>query len=205
MKLQDCTLFRNTRVNISNIIIREYPPGHSIALESETSNNLGIVLEGRILVKAYTLSGSNFTLNRLEEGSYFGDLLMFSDIINCFPGSLITQGETKVALIPNNVFKKFLFNDNDLLKNFLRVLSNNAYDLSCKSKMLSQDSVRDKILYFLLQQKRKQKSNIIKLNMTKEELANQLFVQRPSLSRELSRMKDDGLIDYDRYTITIKK
>ena len=41
--------------------------------------------------------------------------------------------------------------------------------------------------------------------MTKEELANQLFVQRPSLSRELSRMKIDGLIDYDRYTITIKK
>ena len=121
---------------------------------------------------------------------------MFSDIINCFPGSLITQGETKVALIPNDIFKKFLFNDNDLLKNFLRVLSNNAYDLSCKSKMLSQDSVRDKILYFLLQQKRKQKSNIIKLNMTKEELANQLFVQRPSLSRELSRMKIDGLIQF---------
>ncbi len=41
--------------------------------------------------------------------------------------------------------------------------------------------------------------------MTKEELANQLFVQRPSLSRELAKMKKDGIIDYDRYTITIKK
>ncbi len=205
MKLRNCTLFHNTRINLSSIIVRDYPSGHSIALESETSNNLGIILEGRILVKAYTLSGSNFTLNILEEGSYFGDLLMFSDQINCFPGSLITQGKTKVALIPNNIFRKFLFNDNDLLRNFLRVLSNNANDLSYKNKMLSQDSVRDKILYFLLQQKRSQKSNRIKLRMTKEELANQLFIQRPSLSRELSRMKSDGLIDYDRYTITIKK
>lgn len=205
MKLQDCTLFHNTRINLSNIIIRDYPSGHSIALESEASKYLGIVLEGKILVKAYTLSGSNFTLNRLEEGSYFGDILMFSDIINCFPGSLITQGKTKIALIPNDIFKKFLFNDNDLLKNFLKILSNNAYALSCKNKMLSQDSIRDKILYFLLQQKRNQKSNRIKLGMTKEELANQLFIQRPSLSRELSRMKADGIIDYDRTTITIKK
>jgi CRP-like cAMP-binding protein len=205
MKLHDCTLFNNTRINLSNITIREYPSGHSIALESEASNNLGIVLEGKILVKAYTLSGSNFTLNILDEGSYFGDILMFSDQINCFPGSLITQGKTKVALIPNNIFKKFLFNDNDLLKNFLRVLSNTANELSCKNKMLSQDSVRDKILYFLLQKKRNQKSNIIKIGMTKEELANQLFIQRPSLSRELSRMKSEGIIDYDRHTITIKK
>mgnify|MGYP002639183305 CR=1 FL=1 len=205
MRIEDCTLFRNTRVDLSHIVINEYPSGHSIGIETEDSSNLGIVLEGVILVKAYTMSGGNFTLKRLEKGSYFGDILMFSDVINCFPGSLITQGKTKVALIPNDIFKKFLFNDNDLLKNFLKILSNNAYDLSCKNKMLSQDSVRDKILYFLLQQKRFQKSNVIKLKMTKEELANLLFVQRPSLSRELSKMKADGLIDYDRYTVTIKK
>ena len=41
--------------------------------------------------------------------------------------------------------------------------------------------------------------------MTKEELANQLFIQRPSLSRELGKMKKEGLIDYDRYTVTILK
>ena len=117
----------------------------------------------------------------------------------------LTQGKTKIALIPNDVFQKFLFNDNDLLKNFLRLLSNNAYEMSYKSKLLSQDSVRDKILYFLFQQKRIQKTNKIILKMTKEELANQLFIQRPSLSRELSNMQKDGLIVYDRYSITIKK
>lgn len=205
MRLKDCTLFHKTQVDLTKVIIQEYESGQSIALETEVSNNLGIVLEGRILVKSYTLSGSNFTLSRLEEGSYFGDILMFSDVINCFPGSLVTEGKTKVAIIPNETFKKNLFNDQILLKNFLRVLSNTAHDLSCKSKMLSQETVRDKILFFLLQQKRKQRSNIVKLKMTKEELANQLFIQRPSLSRELSRMKADGLIDYDRHTVTIKK
>ncbi len=204
MKLQDCKLFKNTRVDINRIEIRDYPNNYSFAMESEVIKSIGIVLEGRVLIKAYSLGGNNFTLNTIDEGQMFGDILIFSDEHNGFPGTLMTQGKTKIALIPNKVFKKFLFNDNDLLKNFLRLLSDKSYALNYKSRLLGQDSVRDKILFYLYHQKRIQKTRVISLNMTKEELANQLFVQRPSLSRELGRMKRDGLIDYDRYTITIK-
>jgi len=205
MKLQDCLLFKNTRVDLNKIEIRDYPNNYTFAMESDISKSIGIVLEGRVLIKAYTLGGSNFTLNSIEQGQIFGDILIFSNEHNTFPGSLVTQGKTKIALIPNRVFEKFLFNDNDLLRNFLRLLSDKSYELNYKSRLLSQDSVRDKILFYLFHQKRIQKSRTICLNMTKEELANQLFVQRPSLSRELGKMKKDGLIDYDRYTITIKK
>ncbi len=76
--------------------------------------------------------------------------------------------------------------------------------MNTKSKLLSQDTIRDKILFYLYQQKQIQFSDKIKLNMTKEELANLLFIQRPSLSRELIKMRDEGLIDFDRWTITLK-
>jgi len=39
--------------------------------------------------------------------------------------------------------------------------------------------------------------------MTKKELAERLGIQRTSLSRELNKMKKDGLIDYDAHSITI--
>ena len=205
MKLQDCKLFKNTRIDIDRIEIRDYPNNYSFAMESDISKSVGIVLEGRVLIKAYSLGGNNFTLNSIDEGQIFGDILIFSNEHNTFPGTLITQGKTKIALIPNKVFEKFLFNDNDLLRNFLRLLSDKSYALNYKSRLLGQDSVRDKILFYLFHQRRIQNSKVIKLNMTKEELANQLFVQRPSLSRELARMKKDGIIDYDRYTVTLKK
>jgi len=205
MKLQDCKLFKNTRIDIDRIEIRDYPNNYSFAMESDISKSIGIVLEGKVLIKAYSLGGNNFTLNSIDEGQIFGDILLFSNEHNTFPGTLITQGKTKIALIPNKVFEKFLFNDNDLLRNFLRLLSDKSYALNYKSRLLGQDSVRDKILFYLFHQRRIQNSKVIKLNMTKEELANQLFVQRPSLSRELARMKKDGIIDYDRYTVTLKK
>jgi len=203
MKLNETRLFRNTRIDLSNINIIEFPANFTIALEGEKSLKLGIVLEGSVQVKAYSLGGKNFTLNTLKPGQIFGDVLIYGTTEKTYPGVLVTQGITRVAYIPNEEFEQFLYNDNDLLKNFLSLLSEKAYAMNIKSKLLSQDSIRDKILFYLQQQKRIQKTNIIQLNKTKEELANELFIQRPSLSRELINMKRDGLIDYDRKTITL--
>jgi CRP/FNR family transcriptional regulator, dissimilatory nitrate respiration regulator len=49
-----------------------------------------------------------------------------------------------------------------------------------------------------------QKSMIIKLGISKKELAERLGIQRTSLSRELNKMKREGMISYDSRTITIE-
>jgi len=204
MKLKDCKLFENIVVDFDKIDILEFPTNYTILHESEPSNTIGIVLEGQVLVKAYSMGGNNFTLNTIGIGEIYGDILLFCSKHEAFPGSLVTLGTTKIALIQSKVFRTMLFQDPLLLKNFLGLLSDKACEMNYKSKMLSQDSVRDKILYYLFHQKRIQKSNTIKLQTTKEELANQLFIQRPSLSRELAKMKVDGLIEYNRNSIIIK-
>lgn len=205
MELKDTKLFQNTRIDLANVNIVQFPNNFTIFHEGEECRRLGIVLEGKVYVKAYSLGGKNFTLNTLYPGNLFGDVLMFGNKQKTYPGSLITHGVTKIGFIDNKEFEQFLYHDNDLLKNFLGLLSEKAFEMNLKSKMLSQDSIRDKLLYWLQQQKRIQGTNVITLNMSKEELSNMLFVQRPSLSRELMHMKKEGLIDYDRHTITLKK
>ena len=64
-------------------------------------------------------------------------------------------------------------------------------------------SIKESIIEFLNYEYYSQKSKEIKLNMTKKELAERLGIQRTSLSRELNKMKKDGLIDYDAHSITI--
>jgi DNA-binding transcriptional regulator LsrR (DeoR family) len=44
---------------------------------------------------------------------------------------------------------------------------------------------------------KKQNGNIVKLSITKKALAEKIGVQRTSLSRELAKMRDDGLIKFD--------
>lgn len=48
-----------------------------------------------------------------------------------------------------------------------------------------------------------QKNMVIKLNISKKDLAERFGVQRTSLSRELNKMRKDGILDFDAKSISI--
>lgn len=64
-------------------------------------------------------------------------------------------------------------------------------------------NIRDKIIEFLTYEYYLQGNTVIKLRISKKELAEKFGIQRPSLFRELKKMKQDGLIDYDSSSIEI--
>jgi CRP-like cAMP-binding protein len=204
MELKDVRLFKNTDINISNIDIREYPSNYTIEIEGDTSLYLGIILKGRVFVKAYSLAGKDFIISTLDPGMVFGDVLLFGTKSNTYPGNIITSGKTIIAVLPNDQVRYLIQTSSNFSTNYLSLLSDKVYSINHKSKLLSQDSVRDKILFYLHQEMKQQKNNKIQLNMSKEELANNLFMQRPSLSRELIKMREEGILDFDRWTITLK-
>ncbi|MCF7926415.1 MAG: Crp/Fnr family transcriptional regulator [Candidatus Izimaplasma sp.] len=203
MRLKECQLFKGTRFDYDDAQIRQLPNDFILFREGDKSQYVGIVLTGKIHVRTISISGEVFLINTLTPGELFGDVLLFSKEHNFFPGDLVTVEDSTVALISNKVFKQYLFHDKDFLNNFLILISEKALDVNIKNKMLSQSSVREKILFYLHRQKVIQNSNKIALKMTKKDLASLLFIPRPSLSRELINMKKDGLITYDRKSITL--
>ena len=56
----------------------------------------------------------------------------------------------------------------------------------------------------LLEKYRKDGENTVKLPFDREAMANYLAVERSALSRELSRMKAKGIIDYNKNEFIIK-
>ena len=75
--------------------------------------------------------------------------------------------------------------------------------LNKKIKSLSYQTIRQKVLNYILEEYKKQRSDIIKLPLSKKKIAEQLGIPRPSLSRELICMKDEGLIEIDKDKIKI--
>jgi CRP-like cAMP-binding protein len=204
MKIHDVPLLKNTNLDLRKIDIASFPKGYTVEQEGNLSNYIGIVLSGSITIESYSLAGHTFIIRTLSEGMMFGDVLIFGTHSLAYPGTLIAREHTLIAKISNALFKQWLTQDQVLLNNYLTLLSDKTYQLNEKNKLLSQDTLRDKIFYYLYAKQKEQGSNTIKLNQSKEELASTLFVRRPSLSRELIKMKHEGLIDYDRSTITIK-
>ncbi len=203
MRLRDVVLFKNTDIDVSKIEVKDFPTNYTVEIEGDTSTYLGIVLEGKVNVIAYSYSGKEFIISTLEPGMVYGDVLLFGTKSNAYPGNIITKGKTSIAFLHNSHVKRHLESSPDFAKNYLTLLSDKVYNINHQYKLLTQDSIRDKILFFIHQEMRLQNSNRIKLNMTKEELANRLFIQRPSLSRELIKMREEGLIHFDRWSITL--
>jgi len=85
----------------------------------------------------------------------------------------------------------------------LRILSDRILLLNKRLKE-SVLTLRQKICGFLIEEYKKQRDLRIRLPFPKKKLAEILNVERPSLSRELRKMREEGLVDFDREVIVIK-
>lgn len=184
------------------IALKTHSENDLVFMEGETCKNLSVVLDGIIQIQKLDSCGNILVVSTLKEGNVFGENLLFGDK-NSYPMSVVCKKKSLVLNIPKDLVYKLCQTNEHFLKQLLRILSNKAITLNSKIKQISMTSLRQMICDFLIMKYRKTNTTIINLDMTKKEWAEKLGVQRPSLSRELIKMKDDGLIDYDRSSITI--
>ncbi len=85
-----------------------------------------------------------------------------------------------------------------MLKNILELVANANMRQLYKIDILSKKSLRDRILLYLSLQARRKKTSEIWIPFNREEFAAYLCVDRSALSRELSRMQSEGLIEFDK-------
>ena len=80
----------------------------------------------------------------------------------------------------------------------------NSQGMNRKIAIYTRKSLRDNLTNYLLALSAEQKSKSVLLPVTKKQLADYFGVQRPSLFRELKRMKEEGLIDIENRKIMVK-
>jgi len=68
---------------------------------------------------------------------------------------------------------------------------------------MSQRSTRKKLMVYLSDEAKKRGKDTFSINFNRQQLADFLSVDRSAMSAELSRMKRDGLIDYNREWFTL--
>lgn len=119
-----------------------------------------------------------------------------------YPMMISTQLDSEILEIDKDVLFDLFRDSPKFLHTYLELISDNAFILSDKIKHYSNKALREKIINYFDYESKKQNSNHIKLSITKKALAQKRGVQRTSLSRELAKMRDEGLILFDRDSIT---
>jgi CRP-like cAMP-binding protein len=208
--LASCPLFSNlglaARGEIGlgrGVSIRQYARDQVVAFEEDNCNHLGIVASGSIHIQRIFPSGKTITLETFDAGDSFGEALIFSDT-GTYPATLIASDETSVLFIPRETIVDLCTRYPDFLREFIRTLSNRILLLNNKIKSLTMGTVRQKVAHFLIEEYQRQGNNLLAMTQTRHALADSLGIPRPSLSRELISMKDEGWIDFNRQTITLQ-
>ncbi|NRT77508.1 Crp/Fnr family transcriptional regulator [Clostridium beijerinckii] len=189
---------------ISNIgyNLRSYKKGEIIANEEDECNSLGFVLEGIVEIQRIYLSGKQIILKRLSNGDVFGEALVFSKKSK-YPSTVIAFSDCNILYISRADILKLCTSDERVLGNFMSSLSNKIFMLNSKIKSIAFKSIKHKVINYILEQGKSQKSEIVKLKENKEEIASSLGIPRPSLSRELMNLRDLNYIEFDRNIIKI--
>lgn len=84
-----------------------------------------------------------------------------------------------------------------VVRQLMKIVSENNKKLLDKITHMSKKTIRDKLMSYLQARAEKLKSNYFDLPFNKTELANYLSVDRSAMMTELTRMKNDGLIDFE--------
>lgn len=181
--------------------IGSYKKGEIIAFEEEHIQHIGIVLSGAVDMIKEDLWGNKTMLVRIRKGELFGESFACGDDASSIVTFMATE-DVEILFIP---FRKVMQTcsrvctfHHRLTENMVRVIANKNRDLMRKVEVVSKRTLREKILAYLSLQAQINEHRYFEIPLGRVELAEFLCADRSALTRELAKMKSEGLIDYDK-------
>lgn len=184
---------------------KNYSNGEIICFYSDNDNGIGIIESGSAIVVHSLLNGSQTILEHLKEGDIFGQMFYFHGAKENI--SVEASSKCTVRFIDyEHIVKrcsKACPHHSQLVHNILFMVSEKTRNVCEHLEVLSQRSIRERLnSYFeILSSKADNKTFEIPFTMTT--LANYLSVDRSAMSRELGKMKDEGLLKINKKKITL--
>lgn len=184
----------------------KYKKGTVIFSEGSVTTDIGLVISGSIRIEHNDFWGNKSILDVVESGGTFAEAYacipnepIIIDVIANEDCDILFIGTTKLFK-PCSACK----GQNQLIQNLAIISAQKNLQLSRRSLHTSPKTIRGRLLSYFSQQISAQKSNKITISFDRQQLAEYLNLDRSALSKELGKMKKDGLIEYRKNCFEIK-
>ncbi len=178
-----------------------YKKGAFISMEGEYLENIGLIVSGSVDMIKEDFWGNKTILMRMEQGSVFGETFI------CGSDSMATvsfcaASDVTVVFLPFQRVMHTCTNacafHHSLVENMVQLIADENQELMRKVEIVTKKTLREKILAYLSQQAQQHGGNYFEIPLGRIELAEYLCADRSALTRELTAMKNEGILDYDR-------
>lgn len=167
----------------------------------KSQNIIGFVVYGFIQIIKTDYNGNVTVVEDIKENSIFGS--MFSNISNN-EYQIITKEETKIILLDYDYIISRNNNSyyNVFIQNLLKITFNKISEKNDRIEILSQKTIRNKLLKYLEIQTKKTGSKSI--YYSSNNLASYIAVDRSAMWRELKNLEEDRIIEINNKVIRVK-
>lgn len=162
-------------------------------------NEIGLIESGSVNIVVNLYWGNSIIFGHIGRGE------VFAENYAAIPGKellcdVVATEDTKVIFLKmQNILttcRKGCSYHNRIIQNMLRISAQNNLNMSSRMMHTASKSLRDRLLSYLSEQALEHGSSQFTIPFNRQQLADYLAVNRSAMSKELSKMQEEGLITY---------
>lgn len=178
-----------------------YEKNRYVYRSGDAGRCVGLVLSGSVCTIREDYFGRRSIISRIGESGLFGEAFasMHTETI---PLDVIANEDCEVLFLDYRrmltACGKACAHHARLIENTVDILAEHNLLLTRKIEHITRRTTREKLLSYLNEQAQLQGGDEFIIPFNREQLADYLCVERSAMSAELSRMRRDGLIAFER-------
>ena len=180
---------------------KEYKKGEYILREGEHISDIFILVEGKIHIQKDDYWGNRSILSVISVGEMFGEGYaapesgaLLNDVVAVEDSSVIFFDVKRILTTCSSACRFH----NMIVQNMFFAISDKNRKLVQKLGHMSGRTTRAKLISYLSEEAKRQGSSAFTVPFNRQQLADYLCVDRSAMSNELCKMRDEGMIKFEK-------
>lgn len=193
-------------LNCLQASLRTYQKGDYVFREGERLDKITVLVEGKLLIQKDDFWGNRSIINVIRIGEMFGEAYIapesgaiLNDVIAEENSAVMFFDVHKILTVCPSACRFHSM----IIQNLFFAISEKNRKLVQKIGHISKRTTRTKLLSYLSEESKRHNSNHFTIPFNRQQLADFLSVDRSAMSNELSKMRNEGLILFDKNEFTL--
>lgn len=177
--------------------VKSFGKGETVVQSGQPIDSLYLLVGGHAHIVRYDLDGTRRVEGELSPGDCFGDIVMCAQL-GASDTSMESTAQSMVLVlnyqrVVTTCSSACQFHTR-LVQNLMRVIARHSREQAMRLEVLARRTTREKLLHYLEMQAENNYDVEFRIPFSREELATYLYVDRSALSREISKLIDEGVL-----------
>jgi CRP/FNR family transcriptional regulator, anaerobic regulatory protein len=177
---------------------RKYKKGQILFFEGDVSDKLFIINKGKVKIYKNTKEGKEQILYVLTEGDFIGDLSLLKKGLFDFNAEALE--DVSVCILTKDDFDGIIRKNPDITFKMLEYVHDRLVSVENLVQTLSTKDVESRLASLLVNSIKEfgnetDNGTVLEMPLSREEMANYIGITRETISRKLTSLQDEGIVE----------